>query len=173
MKKLTIFIIVIFFSANLFAAKYWHGLEGITTPTLHKTLSEARSAYQNKDYKRACELIDVALKNKTVPEFLSENNHPEIGPLALQLISEKAYYKILPVTERSTNPETEKISISALKEFKKRAIGKGWPAYTILYHRLISYYILKGEFEKAEAQLDNMFNYDPHQILNYLIGDFK
>ncbi len=168
MKKMSIFLIAFFLSANLFAAKYWHGLDGIKTPTLHKTLSEARSAYLNKNYKKACELIDIALKNKTAPEFLPENNHPEIGPLALQLISEKAYYKTLPAPKNNVNPETEKIAIPALKEFSKIAKNKRWAAYTILYHRLIVFYILKDEFKNAEVQLDNMFNYDPYQILNYL-----
>jgi len=168
MKKLAIFIIVIFFSTNLFAAKYWHGLEGIKTPALNNVLKESKSAFQKKEYKKGCQLIDIALTNQAAPEFLPENNHPEIGSLALQLISEQAYYKTLPAPENNVNPEMEKIVIAALKKYKKEAAGKGWPAYTVLYHRLIVYYILKGEFDKAELQLDKLFDYDSFQILNYL-----
>ena len=146
MKKLSILFIIFFFTTNLFAAKYWSGeLSNINTPTLKKLLSDASAAYQNQDYEKACKFIDKALTDKSAPEFSDRNNDSVIGPLVLQLIAEKAYYKTLPSPQRNVNPEVEKIAIKALHDYKKKADGKRWPAYTILYHRLIVYYILKGE----------------------------
>ncbi len=115
-------------------------------------------------------MIDQALKFKSAPEFSTKNDHSQFGLLALQLLAAKAYYKTLPAPERTLNPEAEKIAISTLKEFSKKADGKKWFAYSINYHRLIVYYILKGKdnFKNAEIQLDKLLDYNQNEIVNYL-----
>ena len=169
MKKLPILFIIFFFTINIFAAQYWsEKMSGVTTPTLKKVLNKSINAYHNKNYDKAAELIDEALEMKSAREFQRENDDPELGPLCIQLIAEKAFYKSLPTPQNKCNPEVEKISLSALKEYRKIAAGKQWPAYRILYHSLINYYINKGQPRKVDEQLDKLLEYSPSEIINVL-----
>jgi len=144
-----------------FGGDYCKGYtRNITTPPLHKLLSQAEQAYKQKNYTKACEFIDKALANQSATEFSSKNDIN--GPLAMQLKAAKARYKFLANPIGTLNPEIKKMSTDALKEYHKAAKGKKWDAYESFYHRLVQYYNANKNSKKAEEYLSKIYDYNPN-----------
>ena len=173
MKKLLILFVIFFFSTNIFAAKYWNGqIKDINSPELKNVLNESLIASKNKNYKKSNDFIEKALKMKSAPEFLPENNDSYFGPLRLQLLVQRdcnLSLISLSTSPPKINPEVEKHCYDALKEYKDTAKGKKWVAYKNLYHRLVQYYWMTKKNKKRNEILDKLIEYDKDDLLGVLI----
>ena len=165
MYKIYITICLLLLVNSALAIKYWEGFSGIITPALSNKLAKAKQTYNNKQYRKAEDLIDEALTMTNAPEFniIGETN----GPLDLQLKAAKIYYKGLPVSYLQGNPQIVKLAYKFLDEYSETAKGKRWPAYASLYRRLIDYYLIKDR-KKVKKEMDKLLEYMPNKIHEYI-----
>jgi len=142
-------------------------LNNIKTPELRELIINAKQSAEEKNLKKACEFLDVALSKNNAPEF---NNHKKNDePLELKIKTAKACYEFQEAQANQLKvPQIEKSLLALLKEYRKAANGKAWGAYTGIRFRLIIYYIANKQFDKAEKEMEKFIDYDINYIVPYL-----